>query len=89
MVQAPINPAMKVGMPGLGERLRGARRAAGLTQEALAERLEVSWMTVHRWEHDTRPIRYQFLTGICLCLDVEIGVLVPGLLAEGSLVDAA
>ena len=27
-----------------------------MTQEAVAESIGVSWMTVHRWEHDQRTI---------------------------------
>jgi transcriptional regulator with XRE-family HTH domain len=35
---------------GVGARLRTARRAAGLTQKQLADRLEVESITVSRWE---------------------------------------
>jgi transcriptional regulator with XRE-family HTH domain len=35
---------------GVGDRLRTARRAAGLTQKQLADRLEVESITVSRWE---------------------------------------
>ena len=35
---------------GVGARLRTARRAAGLTQKQLAEKLEVESITVSRWE---------------------------------------
>ena len=28
----------------------------GLTQESVAESIGVSWMTVHRWEHEQRTI---------------------------------
>jgi transcriptional regulator with XRE-family HTH domain len=35
---------------GVGERLRVARRSAGLTQKQLAEELEVEPITVSRWE---------------------------------------
>lgn len=47
---------MRIGFPGLGDRLRFARDAAGLSQEAVAEMVGVSWMTVHRWEHGQRTI---------------------------------
>ena len=47
---------MRIGFPGLGSRLRQARGAIGLTQEAVAESIGMSWMTVHRWEHDQRTI---------------------------------
>ena len=82
MSPCAINPQIKVGMPGLGKRLREARRNAGLSQEALAEHLGVSWMSVHRWEHDIRPIRYYQLVAVSRRCDADIGVLVPGLQAE-------
>ena len=43
-------------MPGLGARLKDARNGVGMTQEAVAETIGVSWMTVHRWEHEQRTI---------------------------------
>ena len=46
----------RIGLPGLGARLRDARHGVGLTQEAVAGAIGVSWMTVHRWEHDQRTI---------------------------------
>ncbi len=46
----------RIGLPGLGARLRNARHGVGLTQEAVAGAIGVSWMTVHRWEHDQRTI---------------------------------
>ena len=82
MADEGINQKIKIGMPGLGARLRRARTAGGFTQEALAERLEVSWMTVHRWEHDLRPIAYGLLRKISQQCGVEIWVLVPGLACE-------
>lgn len=46
----------KIGLPGLGARLKDARHGVGMTQEAVAENIGVSWMTVHRWEHEQRTI---------------------------------
>ena len=53
---------MRIGFPGLGDRLRVARDQAGLSQEAVAELVGVSWMTVHRWEHGQRTIADEKLT---------------------------
>lgn len=39
-----------------GEKLQELRRAAGLSREALGERLGVSWKTIERYEHDGGPI---------------------------------
>ena len=47
---------MRIGFPGLGDRLRSARDEVRLSQEAVAEMVGVSWMTVHRWEHGQRTI---------------------------------
>ena len=47
---------MRIGFPGLGTRLRVARRKRGLSQEAAAELVDVSWITIHRWERDQRCI---------------------------------
>ncbi len=47
---------MRISLPGLGSRLRRARNQSGLSQEAVAERVGVSWMTVLRWEHSQRAV---------------------------------
>lgn len=39
----------------VGARIARARRSAGLSQEALARRFEVSKNTVARWEGDVHP----------------------------------
>ena len=46
----------RIGLPGLGARLKDARHGVRMTQEAVAETIGVSWMTVHRWEHEQRTI---------------------------------
>ena len=47
---------MRISLPGLGSRLRRARNQSGLSQEAVAEQVGVSWMTVLRWEHSQRAV---------------------------------
>ena len=47
---------MRISLPGLGSRLRRARKQSGLSQEAVAEQVGVSWMTVLRWEHSQRAV---------------------------------
>ena len=50
-----------------GDRLAGAREAAGLTQEALAQRLGVRLTTLQAWEEDLaepRGNRLQMLAGM-------------------------
>ena len=46
----------RIGLPRLGARLKNARHGVRITQEAVAETIGVSWMTVHRWEHEQRTI---------------------------------
>ena len=47
---------MKYSIPGLGGRLRRARNETGLSQEKVADRIGISWMTVHRWERSQRGV---------------------------------
>lgn len=68
-----------------GDRLAGAREAAGLTQEEMAQRLGVRLTTVQAWEEDMaepRGNRLQILAGM---LNVSLTWL---LTAEGDGLDA-
>ena len=56
---------MKINIPGLGGRLRRARNVTGLSQNAVAERIGVSWMTVLRWERSKRGIPDHLLDRLC------------------------
>ena len=56
---------MRISIPGLGGRLRRTRNETGLSQEAVAERIGVSWMTVHRWERSQRAIPDHLLDRVC------------------------
>ena len=56
---------MKICIPGLGACLRRARSGTGLSQEAVADRIGVSWMTVHRWERSQRGIPDHLLDRLC------------------------
>ena len=58
-------PFMRISIPGLGGRLRRARNGTGLSQEAVAERIGVSWMTVHRWERSQRAVPDYLLDKLC------------------------
>lgn len=55
----------------IGERIKAARKAKGLSQEALGEKLEVSFQAVSSWEtgkfipdaeHLPQLLRYQLTT---------------------------
>ena len=60
---------MKIGIPGLGGRLQRARKGTGLSQEAVATKIGVSWMTVHRWEKSQRGISEENLDRLCELYD--------------------
>jgi len=61
-----------------GDRLRRARKRAGLTQEALAQRLAVGPQTVYRWEAGrARPPKAR-LPVIARALGVDLSLLAAG-----------
>lgn len=47
---------MRIGLSGMGGRLRRAREELGWTQEVAADAVGVSGMTVLRWERDQHSI---------------------------------
>ncbi|GEM_PF-498614 len=63
---------MRISIPGLGGRLRRARNGTGLSQEKVAERIGVSWMTVHRWERSQRAVPDHLLDKLCELYDKPI-----------------
>jgi len=63
---------MRISIPGLGGRLRRARNGTGLSQEAVAERIGISWMTVHRWERSQRAVPDYLLDKLCDLYDKPI-----------------
>ena len=63
---------MRISIPGLGGRLCRARNGTGLSQEKVAERIGVSWMTVHRWERSQRAIPDYLLDKLCELYDKPI-----------------
>ena len=63
---------MRISIPGLGGRLRRARNGTGLSQEKVAERIGVSWMTVHRWERSQRAVPDHLLDKLCDLYDKPI-----------------
>ena len=74
---------MRISIPGLGGRLRRARNGTGLSQEAVAERIGVSWMTVHRWERSQRAVPDHLLDKLCELYNKPIRWLLT--LEEGDL----
>ena len=68
-----------------GDRLAGAREAAGLTQDDLAKRLGVRLTTVQAWEDDASEPRSNRLQMVAGMLSVSIRWLLTG---EGDGLDA-
>jgi transcriptional regulator with XRE-family HTH domain len=60
----------------IGERIRTARRAAGLSQVRLAERVGVDHRTIHRIEYGTSDPRLGLLLQIAHAVGVPLDELV-------------
>lgn len=54
----------------LGENLRGLRRASGMTQEQLADRMGVSYQAVSRWENGTTYPDLEFIPALANIFEV-------------------
>ncbi len=70
----------------IGAFIGAARKEKGLTQEQLAEILEVSQRSVSRWETGATMPDYSMLEGICSALDINIAELLNAKKIEGSAV---
>ncbi|HAJ41579.1 MAG TPA: transcriptional regulator [Alcanivorax sp.] len=65
-------------MAGFHERLKAARQALGMTQEALAEELNVTKASVSAWENDREKPGFRLLAKIRDVLGVSLDDLVCG-----------
>lgn len=65
----------------VGQRLREARRLLGISQEKLAERVDMQSNTIHRYE--TAEQRMNLMTAIDLAqvLDIPVDTLIPDVVA--------
>jgi transcriptional regulator with XRE-family HTH domain len=68
----------------LGERLRAARKARGITLQQVAERTGLSKSFVSQVETGTATPSIVSLVGIARALDVPAGALIEGLHGQGS-----
>lgn len=59
----------------LGENIKKARKAAGVTQKQLAERMGVYQKDVSRWENGEHAPSIELLAGICKALRVSADTL--------------
>ena len=55
----------------VGESIKRARKAAGISQKELAERLDVYQKDVSRWENGERTPSLEVFVRICKALDVS------------------
>ena len=60
-----------------GEKIKAARKKAGLTQKELGRRIGVAYQTLAQWENDLRKPKYATLQRIAAALNVEWTELVP------------
>lgn len=60
-----------------GQRIRLARKNAGLTQKALGEKLEVSYQNIAQWENDLRNPKLKTLHCIAAALNIDVDELLP------------
>lgn len=59
-----------------GQRIKAARKQAGMTQKALGEELGISYQTVAQWENDLRNPKQETLLKIAKALNVHLRDLV-------------
>ncbi len=59
----------------IDENLKKARKAAGVTQKELAEKLGVHQKDISRWENGDRTPSVEALAGICIALNVSADTL--------------
>lgn len=72
-------------MSGFQERLKSARQRLGLTQEALAEELNVTKASVSAWENGREKPGFRLLPKLRVVLDVSLDDLICGLDADREL----
>lgn len=65
-----------------GQRIKAARRAAGITQKELGEKLGISFQSVAQWENDLRNPKIETLQRLADALGVPVADLLPEPTAE-------
>lgn len=56
----------------IGEKIRNARKAAGLTQKELAQRLGLSFQSIAQWENDLRKPKIETIQKIADALGITV-----------------
>lgn len=67
-----------------GQRIKAARKAAGLTQKELGKKLGVAYQTFAQWENDLRNPKMETLERIADALDISVDYLLKGTIAINS-----
>lgn len=83
----PRLPVPAEGAATLGERIRSLRKAAGLTQDELGQRLRVEKSSVSEWESDKRAPVYSRLQAIAAALNVTVAQLLGEAATPADLLD--
>lgn len=55
-----------------GQRIKAARKAAGMTQKELGDKLGLSFQSIAQWENDLRNPKYDTLKRIADALDIQV-----------------
>ena len=58
-----------------GQRIKAARKKAGMTQAALAQKLDIPFQSISQWERDIRNPKIETLQRIAAALDVPVNYL--------------
>lgn len=56
----------------VGDRIRAARKKAGMTQAELASKLGLPWQSISQWERDARNPKIEALEKIAMALQVNV-----------------
>ena len=68
----------------IGERIKTARKQTGMTQQELAEKLEISYVGVSQWESGRRTPKRSTLERIAVALDVPLSYLTDSGMITGQ-----
>ena len=76
--------ANKIDYKLLGSRVKDARNKSNLSQEKLAEILDVSSVYISRIENGTTRVSLKRLAEICIILNTDIGYILTGTIYESK-----
>ena len=85
-MEIQANPLGRKGVPGVGARIRAARKSKGLTIRALAELAGVDKGSLTGWELGARDLSLGHLFNLAAALDVPPESLLPGVAAPAPVV---